>query len=390
MLLELNELLGSGLVLLLLFFTGFFGTKFKIPSVILFILLGIVLGGVLTDNHLLHFAGEIGIVLLFFMLGMEFPIKQLLTVAKKVLGPGILDVVLSFGITVIISGFFGLDYLSAFIVGAVVYATSSSITAKLLESSNRLNHPESDFMLGLLIFEDLVAPIMVAVLVGFTAGESITFASISWLVVKLVTLVVGAILIGRSVFVHLGPFFRRHVHGDGIILFVTGIALAYGGLALYLGLSEVLGAFLAGIMMAEVRRTHEIEQIVVRSRDLLMPLFFLYFGTTIQFNDGIPMVGLLLIVLTWSILAKVLVGVWGGRMYGLSRPVALRAGLSLTARGEFSIIIAALASVSLKAFSSVFILASAMVGIALFQFAPEIAKRIYGESKSKDGVEVTQ
>ncbi|WP_413376434.1 cation:proton antiporter [Alkalihalobacillus sp. 1P02AB] len=387
---EINELLGSGLVLLLLFFVGYFGTKFRIPSVILFILLGIVLGGLLTDNHLLHFAGEIGIVLLFFMLGMEFPIKQLLTVAKKVLGPGVLDVVLSFGVTVLISALMGLDFLSSFIVGAVVYATSSSITAKLLESSNRMGNPESELMLGILIFEDLVAPIMVAILVGLTSGQAVSLASMSWLVVKVIALVAGAILIGRSVFVHLGPFFRRHVNGDGIILFVTGIALAYGGLALYLGLSEVLGAFLAGIMMAEVRRTHEIEQIVVRSRDLLMPLFFLYFGTTIQFNEGVPMLGLLFVILIWSILAKLLVGVIGGRWYGLSKRVSLRAGLSLTPRGEFSIIIAALASVSLKAFSSVFILASAMIGIALFQFAPDISKKIYGEPSSKDGVEVSQ
>ncbi|GAF64749.1 cation/proton antiporter [Bacillus sp. TS-2] len=387
---EIPELLGSGLLLLLLFFVGYIGSKMRIPTIIVFILLGIVLGGWLTDNHLLHFAGEIGIVLLFFMLGMEFPIKQLMTVAKKVLGAGMLDFFLSFAVTVLIVFTLGMDLLSAFIVGAVVYATSSSITAKLLENSKKIERPESSFMLGLLIFEDLLAPLLVAVLVGLTTGQALTVSSIVLLLVKVILLVAGAIVLARGIFVKLGDLFRQKLNGDGMILFVTGLALAYGGLALYLNLSEVLGAFLAGIMLAEVRRTHELEQMVIRSRDLLMPLFFLYFGTTIDLSEGIPMIGLLLTVLMWSIVAKVIVGVIGGKWYGLSKLVALRAGLSLTQRGEFSIIVASLATTSLKAFSSMFILASTFIGIILFQYAPIISKKVYGKESAKDRMEVTQ
>jgi CPA2 family monovalent cation:H+ antiporter-2 len=365
----------------MLFAVGFVGAKFKIPDVILFIILGIVLGGYFYDSHLLHFAGEIGIVLLFFMLGMEFPIKQLLSVAKKVLRAGVLDVVLCFGITALICYAMGLDLISSLILGGVVYATSSSITAKMLESSKRMANPESEFMLGLLIFEDLVAPVLVAILVGLTVGASVTFGSMSLLAVKVILLVIGAILLGRFVFSKLGPIFDRYMNHDLFILFVIGLALAYGGLALVLGLSEVLGAFLAGIMLAEVRRTHELEELVVRSRDLFLPLFFLYFGTTISFDEGIPMLGLLLILLFWSIVAKIVVGYWGGQWYGLSKKVSLRAGLSFTQRGEFSIIIASLATGTIKAFSSVFILASAMIGILLFQLAPKLAKLIFGKKK---------
>ncbi|SDZ41834.1 monovalent cation:H+ antiporter-2, CPA2 family [Evansella caseinilytica] len=378
---NLPELLVAGLVLLLLFVTGFAGLKLKIPNVIIFILTGIVVGGFFTNTHLLHFAGEVGIVLLFLMLGMEFPIKQLLSVAKKVLKAGLLDVVLNFGVTAIICFSLGLDLISSLIIGGVVYATSSSITAKLLDSSKRMANPESEFMLGLLIFEDLVAPILVAVLVGLTAGTAITASSLGLLVAKVVLLVAGAIVLGRFLFSKLGSFFDRYMGQDIFLLLVIGVALAYGGLALYLELSEVLGAFLAGIMLAEVRRTHELEEMVVRSRDLLMPLFFLYFGTTITLNEGIPMLILLLIVLVWSIAAKLIVGFWGGQWYGLSKRVSLRAGLSLTQRGEFSIIIAALAVGTVQVFSGIFILVSATVGVILFQLAPVIAKKIYARKK---------
>jgi CPA2 family monovalent cation:H+ antiporter-2 len=375
--LDIPELLGAGLVLLLLFVTGFLGAKWKIPEVIVYILLGIAVSGLLTDSHMVHFVGEVGIVLLFFMLGMEFPLKQLVGVAKKVTPAGSIDVVLNFGIATGICLLFGLDLISSLLIGGVVYATSSSITAKMLESSKRMANPESEFILGLLIFEDLVAPVLVAVLVGLTAGEEITGGALALLMGKVFLLTIVAIVLGRYLFSKLGPFFDRHLSSDVFILFVVGVAIAYGGFALYLELSEVLGAFLAGIMLAEVKRSHQLEGLVVPLRDLTLPIFFLYFGTTISFSEGVPMIGLLITLLVWSIAAKIIVGMVGGRLYGLSKKVALRAGLSLTQRGEFSIIIAALATGTVQAFGSIFILASAMLGIILFQSAPAITKRVF-------------
>lgn len=374
---EFPELLGAGLVLLLLFVTGFLGAKYKIPEVIIYILLGIVLGGLLSESHLLHFASEVGIVLLFFMLGMEFPIKDLVNVAKRVTPAGSIDVLLNFGVTTVICLVMGVDVIPSFIIGGVAYATSSSITAKLLESSKRMEHPESEFILGLLIFEDLVAPVLVAILVGVTAGDQLTFASMLLLLGKIVGLTISALLIGRFLFGKLAIFFDRHMNKDVFIVFVIGLALAYGGFALYLDLSEVLGAFLAGIMIAEVRRTHQLEGLIIPIRDLTLPLFFVYFGTTISFDEGVPMTGLLVAIFIWSIIAKLIVGIYGGRLFGLSKQVAFRAGLSLTQRGEFSIIFAALATSTVRAFSSVFILVSAITGIILFQLAPRLTKMIY-------------
>lgn len=385
---QLPILLGAGLTLLLLFFTGYLGLKIKIPGVILYILLGIVIGGLLTDHTLLHTAGEIGIVLLFFMLGMEFPIKRLGDIAKKVAPAGMLDVILSLGITMGICYLFGLSLFESFLIGGVVYATSSSITAKLLESSKRMANTESEFMLALLIFEDLVAPIIVAVLVGLTAGTGLTGASFSLLLVKIILLTLGAIVIGHYIFANLGSFFDRYMNQDIFILFIIGISLSYGGLALYLDLSEVLGAFLAGIILAEVRRTEVLEHMLLPVRDLMLPLFFLYFGTTITLGERVPMIGLLAILLIWSIAAKIMVGIYGGRWYGLPKRVALRAGFSLTQRGEFSVIITSLALGSIKLFGGIFILFSALSGIILFQLAPKFTELIYGKKERKKKIKL--
>jgi monovalent cation:H+ antiporter-2, CPA2 family len=367
----------AGAVFILLFVVGFVGMKVRVPGVVLYILLGIGLGGHFSGNHLLHLAGEVGIVLLFFMLGMEFPVRRLAGIARKVAPAGTLDLVLNLFLTMGICMAFGLDWVTAFLMGGVVYATSSSITAKILETAKRMANPESEFLLGLLIFEDIAAPVAVAVLVGLTAGAAMTAMTFGLIIAKIVGLIIGAVVIGHLIFSRLGGFVDRHKSNDNFILLVVGIALAYGGLALMLNLSEVLGAFLAGIILAEVRRTESLEHTVLPIRDLFLPLFFFYFGTTITFGDGVPMIPLLITLLIWSIAGKIITGYYGARFYGLSKKVSLRAGLSFTQRGEFSVIIASMAADTIRVLSGVFILSSAMLGILLFELAPKISNALF-------------
>ncbi len=381
-------ILSSGLLLLLLFLVGFAGMKIRIPGVILYILLGIVLGGFLSDNKLLYLTGEIGIVLLFFMLGMEFPIRRLAEIAKKVAPAGILDVLLNLVITIIICLLFQLDWITAFLIGGAVYATSSSITAKLLETSKRMANTESEFMLALLIFEDIVAPVVVAILVGLTAGETLSTHEYGFIILKIVLLIIGAIFIGYFVFSKLGDFIDVYLEEDIFIMFIVGLALAYGGLALLLDLSEVLGAFLAGIILAEAKRTEKIEHVILPIRDLLLPMFFLYFGSTIVFGERVPFVSLLIVLIFWSIFAKLVVGYFGGRMFGLSKKSSLRAGISFTQRGEFSVIIASLAADAIRLFSGIFIISSAFIGIILFQFAPKLTNMVFPSKRKNIKVKV--
>lgn len=238
-------------------------------------------------------------------------------------------------------------------------------------------NPESEFLLGLLIFEDLVAPIAVAVLVSLTAGTAITGLAFGLIIVKIIGLIIGAVVIGHLIFSRLGGFVDRYLSQDVFILLVVGIALSYAGLALMLNLSEVLGAFLAGIILAEAQRTQALEYSVLQVRDLFLPLFFFYFGTTITFGDGVPMMPLLIVLLAWSIAGKIITGYYGARLYGLSKKVSLRAGLSFTQRGEFSVIIASMAPATIRVLSGVFILSSAMIGLLLFGLAPKIATALF-------------
>lgn len=364
-------LLVGGIMLFLFFGLGIASRKIRLPAVLLFIVLGIALSGLLNGyEEALHNVAEIGIVLLFFLLGLEFPLQRMLQISKRVWPAGLMDVVLNLGLAFLIALAFGLNLTVAFLIGAVAYASSSSITIKMLEEKKRLASPEAEFILALLIFEDLVAPILVSFLAGIYAGVDVTAQNMALLMVKIVALTAGAIVIGYYGFRRLGAFVEKYLETDLMPLFAVGIAFAYAGLAVVLGLSEVLGAFLAGVMLSETGRSRELEHLILPVRNLTLPFFFFWFGTTIYIGDGVPMAALLVVLVLWSILAKMLVGFYGGRLYGLSDRAALRAGMSLGQRGEFSAIIAALAPPAIRTFSGVYILSTALVGILLFNRAP--------------------
>ncbi|MEQ6389812.1 cation:proton antiporter [Bacillaceae bacterium S4-13-58] len=380
---EIPSLLGAGLILIAIFWIGFLSIKIKFPNVVLYILLGVILVDIVHENELLHFAAEIGIVLLFFLLGLEFSIKRLGGIARKIWPAGLLDIFLNLFVVMGIVVWFDLDLLTAFLIGGITYATSSSITAKLLDDSGRMANTETEFILALLIFEDLISPIIVAVLIGIYGGDSFGTSDVFILMLKIIGLTLGAVLLGKTIFRRFEEFLEKIYDEDFRIALLVGIALSYGGLALYLGLSEVLGAFLAGIMLSEMKRIELVEHVVYPVKDLLLPTFFVYFGTSVELGEGVPMIGLLFTLLGWTLIAKVLVGIIGGRWYGLKKRTSLRAGLSLTARGEFSVVIAAIATGTIKIFGGIYIVLAAFLGMILFERAPAITNRIYGKPKKK-------
>ncbi|REH78224.1 cation:proton antiporter [Staphylococcus felis] len=377
-------LLISGLLLLLLFIGGYIANHFNVPDVIIFLLIGITLGLFIHGTPLIEFAAEVGIVLMFFMLGMEFPIRQLKTMAIRIYKPGLLDLGLSFFVTVGLLLLMHQPLPTALLLGGIVYATSSSITVKLLEKNKRMTTKDSNFLLGLLIFEDIVSPILVAIIASMYLSNAISIGNLSIVLLKIIALLIGAILLGHFVFKRLNQFIEKYISEDFFILFIVSIGMSYAGLALYLGLSEVFGAFLAGIMLAETQKPSALQQTVRNLRDLLMPVFFINFGMTIQLTNGIPMWETLCVLIVWSIFAKLIVGYVGGKQYGLRPQPAIRAGFSFTQRGEFSIIIAAFASAQIKTFSGIFILISAIIGVALFQYAPQIAKKLTKQKTIKN------
>src|SRR5699024_8314934 len=237
---------------------------------------GVALAGLLNHNVILHFSSEVAIVLLFFLLGLEFSTERLGDIAKKIWTTGILDIVLSLGVTMLIAFAFGMDWFTSFLIGGITYATSSSITAKLLDDKGRMDNTETEFVLGILIFEDLIAPIVVAVLIALNAGNTFHGVDLMLLMGKIIFLALIAIVLGKTVFKRFEDFLQKLDDDDLRIALLVGIAVTYSGFAMYLGLSEVLGAFLAGVMLAEIKKVDLVGGMVNPVKDLLIPTFFVY------------------------------------------------------------------------------------------------------------------
>lgn len=367
-------LLFAGLILCTFFLVSFTSQKFRLPSVLLYIILGVAVSSFFHDIKAIHTVAEIGIVLLFFILGLEFPLARMVSISKKIWPAGLLDVGLNMGGAMLIAMVFGLSFISAFIIGSMAYATSSSISAKMLEEKKRLANPEAEFILALLIFEDLVAPLLVSFIAGINAGESLSPAFMGILVSKILLLIIGAIVMGHYGFSRLNQFVSKYIQHDFMPLLAVGVALAYAGLAISLGLSEILGAFLAGVMLSETGRSPELEHLTLPVRDLTLPFFFFWFGTTIYLGEGISYVPMMVAMAAWAIVGKILTAFAGSRMFGLSPKASVRAGFSMVQRGEFSAIIASMAPAQLRVFSGIYIVITAFIGVYLFGRAPAIAR----------------
>ncbi len=140
------------------------------------------------------------------------------------------------------------------------------------------------------------------------------------------------------------------------------------------GLSEILGAFIAGIMLADIHDVRPLKCLTVPVRDLFLPIFFISFGISINLEKGV-IYALFFVLIVWGVLSKWIVGRVEGRIYGLTRVQANEAGFSLAPRGKFSILFTALLNGAISLFVGLYIFVSAIVGIILFRFSEYLAEK---------------
>ncbi|TCI24721.1 cation:proton antiporter [Exiguobacterium sp. SH3S2] len=372
-LLNIIILLGLGLTVISVLSLIF--ERFFFPSILAFIAIGVAVGFFWDGNEVFKVAGEIGIILLFFLLGLKFPLTELVKRMKQVWKAGVLDIALAFGVTIGIALLFGLDFSQAFLIGAVLYATSSSISARLLERNTDKHEDIKEFVLALLIFEDIFAPLILTVAPFIIQDEPIAFSDIGKVFVGF--LVFGVLLFVGSRFVTKQPKIAKHMLlQDDASIGLIGLILFFAGIGMIFGLSEILGAFIAGIMLAGIHDVRPLKRLTVPVRDLFLPIFFISFGISINLEQGVIINTLFFVLIVWGVLSKWIVGRVGGRLYGLTRIQANEAGFSLAPRGEFSILFTALSNGAINLFVGLYIFVSAIIGIVLFRFSESLAAKM--------------
>ena len=295
-----------------------------------------------SDGELLTVLAEVGIVLLLFFLGLEFSLDRLLSARSKVTRAGVIDVVVNLPLGIVIGLALGWSAVEALLLGGIVYISSSAIITKTLIDLGWIADAEADPILGTLVFEDLFIAVYLAVVTSLVVGGGDVAALGGSLAVAFAFL--GALLV--AVQYGTGAFTRLLDVSDteSFVLRTLGVVVPVAGVALSLGVSEAVAAFFVGMGFATSGHRERIERLLTPVRDAFAAVFFLWIGvgTDPRLLAGVALPLAAAVVFTTP--AKLLSGYLGGRVYDLSARRSVRVGLGLVPRGEFSLVIAALAA----------------------------------------------
>ena len=341
-------------------------SRFGFSAIPLYLLAGLALGngGLLPLNlskGFIELGAEIGVLLLLFMLGLEYTGEELKHNLRRGFSAGAMDFLLNFPPGLIAGILLGWKPLAAVLLGGVTYISSSGVIAKVLAELQRLDCPETPVVLAVLVLEDLAMavylPLVAALLVSSGLAKTALSVSIALATVFLVLFV--AIRFGRSL-----SRFVSHQSDEIILLTTFGTVLLVAGLAQRLQVSAAIGAFLVGIAVSGpvAEQSH---RLLTPFRDLFAATFFFFFGLRIDPATLPPVLLFAVLLGIVTSLTKVLTGYWAGRRTGIERRGALRAGMALVARGEFSIVIAGLGAAvepQLEPLSAAYVLLLAILG----------------------------
>jgi CPA2 family monovalent cation:H+ antiporter-2 len=382
-----GELIVIGLAFLLCGLLARAGGSVGLPTIPLFVAAGILVGPntpgpVLFDHpEELELLAAFGLIFLLFYLGVEFSVDDLTSGGTKLLASAGLYLALNLGGGLALGFAIGWGTSEALIIAGATGISSSAIVTKLLVELRRLANPETRLILGIIVIEDLFLALYLAALApvlgqadSWTDGAVLFLRALAFLLVLAAVARWGGPIIGKVVSAKSDELL--------VVLFV-GFALLVAGIAYELGVSDAIGAFMAGLVLAGTVAAARIERLVRPLRDAFAALFFFAFGLSI--DPGaigtvlVPAVGAIAATLCLSIAAAI----GAARINGLDRQAAANIAFSIAARGEFALILVTLAAGAdlderLAPFVAVYVLVLALVSpilahrsSAFVRFIPE-------------------
>ena len=320
----------------------------KLPAMIGYLLVGIVIGphslGLIPDTEDTRRLAEIGVVFLMFSIGLEFSLGKLTTMRHIVFGLGASQVVLTLAGIVACTAAAGLGWRTGVVLGGAVAMSSTAIVSKLLADKLELNTLHGRQVIGVLLFQDLaVVPLLI--LSPALAGDPGELAG-------RLTRALGKAAVVLAILLYFGQrpmraWFHLVATQKSSELFVLNVLLITLGLAFVTemaGLSLVLGAFIAGMLISETEYRYQVEDDIQPFRDLLLGLFFVTIGMKLDLALLYQNLGWVMLALVLLIMLKALLIAGLSRLFGSDTGAALRTGLDLAQGGEFGFVLLSLAA----------------------------------------------
>jgi CPA2 family monovalent cation:H+ antiporter-2 len=368
---------------------GLIASRIGLSAIPAYLLAGLLLGpnepkeiSVISPSEVTEFVAQLGIVFLLFFLGLEFSLSRLRATGRHAGLGGLLDLATNalLGLLVGVAAF-GVSF-AALVLAACFYVSSSAVAIKGLIDLRRLGDDETDLVLAILVFEDLV----VAFLLGFSAAGGGEVSDTLVLVAKALGFITAGLAASRWLARPLDRLLDR-LPLEFFLLGAFGFLVGSAAIAEELGLSAAIGALMAGIVLSETSVRDQLEERFFSFRDIFAALFFFVFGLSIDIGavDDVGWIVALAVVLTLA--GKVGAGFVAGQVGGFTRRQSFNAGAALVAHGEFTIILAQLASqnplidegerTDLVAFAGLYVLATATVGIVLMKESKRMGRALF-------------
>jgi monovalent cation:H+ antiporter-2, CPA2 family len=361
------------------------GRRVGLPTIPFFMVAGILFGPatpglvLVEEPEDLGLLAALGLVLLLFHLGLEFSLDDLVEGGRKLLAAGAVYLLLNLGGGLALGLALGWGTREAFVIAGAVGISSSAIVTKLLVELRRLANPESRLILGITVVQDIFIALYLAILQPVLdnsqglADAALEFGrAFAFLLLLAAVARWGARWVGKIV----------NVADDELLtVCFVGVAVLAAGVAEEVGVSAAIGAFMAGLILAESAVHESIERLVLPLRDAFAALFFFAFGLTIDLGDLGSVALPVTVAVVASLVLNLAAGIIAARMHDYGSGPAANIGFTLLGRGEFSLILATLAAGAglddrIGPFVAEYVLVLALAGPLLASRSGIIARRI--------------
>jgi len=342
--------------------------------------------GILSDINILNIFAELGVILLLFVIGIEFPYSKIRSIGKVAIGAGTIGLFLTLGVVFYVSSIAGLNFMDSLFLGAALSITSTAILVKILEDMGKIKKESSILVLGMLIVEDIIAVILIATLESVALVGSVSYESIVTVLILAGVLIGGTLTIGTRTIPKLIDRVAATQHKEILLLSVLGLCFGYALFANIVGLSVAIGAFLAGVLVAESKSAEVSKMLSSPIKDMFVAIFFVSVGALMNISELENYVLLAFGLVALAILIKFGGALCGTLLFRQGKPKSLRSAFALSGpRGEFSIVIVK-SGVDIGAVSSfvfpligIISIISAFVSPFLIRASDKVVQKIEGE-----------
>jgi monovalent cation:H+ antiporter-2, CPA2 family len=388
-----------GIAIALVALAGLISLKLRLSIVPFYIIVGMLVGPhapqlglvdlrFIQSDELIEFLGRLGVIFLLFYLGLEFSVGRLIKAGRSVAIGGSIHVGLNFTLGLLFGWIAGFPLKEILLIAGITTITSSAIVAKVVTDLKRTANPESEMILGIVMFDDVFLAVYLSFLSGLLLSEA---TSLSGLIVSAL-LALGymllILLLGRKSV----PLINRALNiksNEVFMLVVFSLLFLIAGFSETIHVAEAIGALLVGLVLAETIHMKRIEKMILPFRDFFGALFFFSFGLTIDPLALSDAVWLALGAVLFSIIGNNVAGMLAGRSAGLSPKASMNIGLTIMARGEFSIVVANLGAAAgllpiLQPFAALYVLIMAVLGPLLAKESTRIYQGIRKISGSRN------